>query len=423
MHRLALVLALCACRGARRNQPAPGARDGAAAQQPLGPLVGFAPTRPPEASQPRWRYLARGERPRGGERWRYDLTPREPAGEPATDGRTVFVAAARTLPAGLEEGEVFAFDLLDGTLRWRTPVGGLHGEPLEYADGLVLVDTLAHCASREDDSAGLGLRACRDARPGGLVGLDAQNGRERFRTRAASGLLNARWSILYGGGERWMHEGATTLRALSLPGGTLGARISPPGAVIQGVGAGRDLIAILDAHGATSAARLSPGATRPRWSRTLPWRGSCAPVIAGPLVVLPGFSARGLAGAPRALAHGDGGDRWSASPPPTSVATCAASEGGTLWQVRDNALQGNSLFDGRPRAQRPLPAAPTSDLAVLLDGVFYLSEPRELLGLDVSTGRPSVRLRTDARSVAGLVVWAGHGVAVTGDPGLVIGFD
>lgn len=425
MTRLALIgLLALSCRSRPREAHATDGGANDAAQRPrLGPLVGFAPTRPAASSQPRWRHLARGARPRGGERWRYDLTPREPSGEPATDGRTVFIAAARALPAGLEEGEVFAFDLLDGLLRWHTPVGGLHGEPLEYAEGLVLVDTTAHCASREDDAPGMGTRACRDARPGGVVALDAATGRRRFHTRASSGILNARWTLLHTADTSWIHDGTTALRALSLPSGALGARMTAPGIFLQGVGVGVDLVALIDARGRTAVSRRMPGVPRPRWERAVPWRGSCAPVIAGPLVVLPGFSARGLAGAPRALSTADGGERWTAGAPPTSVETCAAAEEGVLWQVRDNALQGNALFDGRPRAARPLPVAPTSDVSALVDGVFYVSQPRELLGLDVNSGRPSVRLRTDARAVAGLIVWAGRGVALTREPGLVLGFD
>ncbi|MEZ4392584.1 MAG: PQQ-binding-like beta-propeller repeat protein [Polyangiales bacterium] len=425
MRRLALIgLVALSCRARPRQAHAVDAgADDASRRLRLGPLVGFAPTRPAESSQPRWRYLARGARPRGVERWRYDLTPREPSGEPATDGRTVFVAAARALPAGLEEGEVFAFDLLDGSLRWHTPVGGLHGEPLEYAEGLVLIDTTAHCASREDDAPGLGARACRDARPGGVVALDAATGRERFHTRASSGILNARWTMLRTADAHWIHDGATALRGLRLPSGDVGARMHSAGIFLQGVGVGVDLVAVTDARGRTAVSRFMPGVARPRWERAVPWRGSCAPVIAGPLVVLPGFSARGLAGAPRALSTADGGERWTAGAPPTSVETCAASEEGVLWQVRDNALQGNALFDGRARAPRPLAVAPTSDVSALVDGVFYVSQPRELLGLDVSSGRPSVRVRTDARAVAGLIVWAGRGVALTREPGLVLGFD
>ncbi|MFO0625782.1 MAG: hypothetical protein U0325_09225 [Polyangiales bacterium] len=102
--------------------------------------------------------------------------------------------------------------------------------------------------------------------------------------------------------------------------------------------------------------------------------------------------------------------------------TCAAAEEGVLWQIRDNALQG-ALFDGRARSPRALPAAPTSDASALLDGVFYVSQPRALLGVEVSTGGTSVQLRTDARAVAGMILWAGRGVVATREPGLVIGFD
>jgi hypothetical protein len=60
---------------------------------------------------------------------------------------------------------------------------------------------------------------------------------------------------------------------------------------------------------------------------------------------------------------------------------------------------------------------------VLLDGVFYVSQPRALLGVDVNTGNTAVELRTEAQAVEGLVLWAGRGAAVTRAPGLVIGFE
>lgn len=412
------------CRGARRvSSPRDGGADDAPPAAARGPLLGFAPSRAGEGSQPRWRYLARGPRPRGVERWRYDLTPREPSGAPATDGRTVFIAAARPTAEGTDEGEVFAFDLVDGLLRWHTEVGGLHGEPVEFSEGVVLVDTVAHCATREDVAPGTLGRACRDARPGGLVGLDATTGRTLFRTAVSSGMLNAGWTVLRTSLHRWMHDGTSTLRDLALPGGALGARMVMPGTVLQGAAMGDDLLAVVDLRRTTAVQRRTPGMPRARWERMTPWRGSCAPVVAGPLLVLPGFAARGLAGAPRALATLDGADRWTATPPPETVQTCAAAEEGVLWQIRDNTLQGNSLFDGRARSPRALPAAPTSDVSALLDGVFYLSQPRALLGVEVSTGGTSVQLRTDARAVAGVILWAGRGVVVTREPGLVLGFD
>lgn len=420
------LAALCAMGCAGRRRAPPPSSDGptdASAERPRGPLADIAPTRPPESSQPRWRYLARGQRPRGVERWRYDLTPRDASGEPATDGRTVFVAAAHATPEGPTDGEVFAFDLHDGSLRWHTPVGGVHGEPLEIAEGLVLVDTIAHCGTRADDGAGIGVHACRDARPGGVVALDATTGRERFRTTTASGALRARWSLLDTSQSRWMHDGASGLRAVTLPSGAAGPRIPTPGTVLQGVGAGADLVTLVDARRTTLLSRRATGVARPRWERAVPWRGSCAPITLGPLVILPAFSSGNLAGAPRAFGLADGVDRWTGMTPPTEVQTCAAAEGATLWQVRDGSLQGNAAADGRGRAGHALPAAPTSDLAVLLDGVFYVSQPRALLGVDVNTGSAGVSLRTEAQAVEGMVLWAGRGAVVTRQPGLVIGFD
>lgn len=422
------LASLCALACApRRRSSAPsadGAVDVAASPaQPRGPLAAIAPTRPAEGSQPRWRYLARGQRPRGVERWRYDLAPRDAHGEPATDGATVFVAASRITPAGPTDGEVFAFDLLDGTLRWHTPVGGLHGEPVEWVDGLVLVDTIAHCADATEEGASEAVHACRDARPGGLVALDAATGRERFRTTVASGALRARWSLIGAAQSWWMHDGSSGLRAVTLPAGAPGPRIASPGTVLQGIHLGGDVFTLVDARRTTLASRRAAGSARPRWERAIPWRGSCAPIAQGPFLVLPAFSSGNLAGAPRALALVDGTDRWTAAPPPAEVQTCAAAEGATLWQVRDGALHGNGIVDGRAREAHPLPAAPTSDFAVLLDGVFYVSQPRALLGLDVNAGSATLELRTEAQSVEGLVLWAGRGVVVTRRPGLVLGFD
>lgn len=421
---LAALCALgCASRRRATAREADATSDVAPPERPRGPLTDIAPTRPAESSQPRWRHLARGPRPRGVERWRYDLAPRDASGEPATDGRTVYIAAARATPEGPTDGEVFAFDLLDGTLRWHTPVGGIHGEPVELSHGLVLIDTIAHCDGHPEDAPGVGVRTCRDARPGGLVALDATTGRERFRTTTASGALRARWSLIDTSLGRWMHDGPSGLRAVSLPSGAAGQRVVTPGTVVQGVGAGADLVTLVDARRTTLVSRRVVGAARPRWERPIPWRGRCAPITAGPLLVLPAFSSGNLAGAARALVLADGVDRWTGAAPPTEVQTCAASEGATLWQVRDGALQGNEMLDGRARAGHRLPAAPTSDLAVLLDGVFYVSQPRALIGLDVNTGSAAVELRTEAQAVEGMILWAGRGVAVTRRPGLVLGFE
>ncbi len=77
----------------------------------------------------------------------------------------------------------------------------------------------------------------------------------------------------------------------------------------------------------------------------------------------------------------------------------------------------------RRRARWPLASAPTGSLAVVMDGVFYLSAQGRLMGVDVVAGHTSVTVDTAARAVEGLVLWNGRGVAVTQQPGLVIGFD
>ena len=184
-----LALAATGCRHKSRRAEAAQNSDAtpadSAAAEPEGETPAIAPTRAGEGSQPRWRSLTHGPRPRGIERWRYDFTPRTPYGEPATDGRTVFVSAVRREDEGPSDGEVFAFDLRDGTLRWHVPVGGLHGEPVELADGLVLVDTIPHCARRGADTPGVAQRPCAETGRGGLVALDARDGRER----SADGVL------------------------------------------------------------------------------------------------------------------------------------------------------------------------------------------------------------------------------------------
>ncbi len=390
---------------------------------PAGETPAIAPTRPAEGSQPRWRDLTHGVRPRGQERWRYDFTPRTPHGEPATDGRTVFVSAVRMEVEGPTDGEVFAFDLRDGTLRWHAAVGGLHGEPLAMVDGLVLVDTIPHCARRGADTPGVVQRGCMEPGPGGLVALDARDGSVRFRTAFTSESLRARWSGAMVDGAWWMHDGTVALRGARLPTGAPGARLAMPGAVTTLTAIDHDLIYTLDARPATRLAARSPSQPRARWEKALPYRGTCPVVVAGPLLVVPAFASSGVTGAPRAVLRATGADAWSVPSPPHTVEGCGALDGSVYWQVQDLELQGFAVGDGRRRGRWALPSPPTSDLAAALDGVFYVSLPRRLAGIDEADGHMAVEVVTEAAAAEGMVLCAGHGAVVTRDPGLVVGFD
>lgn len=420
-----LALAGLGCRkGARRAHAGDAAsEDGAVAAEPEGETPAIAPTRPAEGSQPRWRSLTHGPRPRGAERWRYDFTPRTPYGEPATDGRTVFVSAARREVEGPTDGEVFAFDLRDGTLRWHVAVGGLHGEPVEFADGMVLVDTIPHCARRGADTPGVPQRPCLETARGGLVALDARDGHERFRTAFSSEALRARWAGALVDGAWWMHDGAGSLRAARLPAGEPGARLTVVGSVTTLASAEHDLFYTVDGRPTTRLVARAPAMPRARWEKVLPYRGTCPVVTTGPVVVVPAFAATGVTGAPRALLRATGADLWTVPAPPRSVEGCGAIDNSVYWQVQDLSLQGFALGDGRRRGRFAVPAAPTSDLAVALDGVFYLSVHGRLTGLDLIDGHVAVNVVTGAAAAEGLVVAAGRGAVATRDPGLVIGFD
>jgi hypothetical protein len=420
-----LALAGLGCRrGSRRAETAgDGAALDGAVVEPEGETPAIAPTRPAEGSQPRWRALTHGPRPRGVERWRYDFTPREPHGEPATDGRTVFVSAVRREPEGPTDGEVFAFDLRDGTLRWHVAVAGLHGEPLELADGLVLVDTIPHCARRGVDTPGVAQRPCLETGRGGLVALDARDGHERFRTTHTSEALRARWSGALLDGAWWMHDGAGALRGVRLPSGEAGPRIALAGAVTTLTSTERDLLYTVDGRPTTRLVARAPSAPRARWEKVLPYRGTCPVVTTGPVVIVPAFAGTGVTGAPRALLRATGADLWTVPAPPRSVESCAAIDNNVFWQVQDLTLQGFALGDGRRRGRFAAPGPLTSDLAVALDGVFYLSVHGRLTGVDLIDGHVAVSVVTEAAAAEGLALWAGHGAVVTRDPGLVIGFD
>jgi outer membrane protein assembly factor BamB len=428
--RLGWMLLALAATGCHRKSPrAEAARgsdatpvDGAAAD-PEGETPAIAPTRPAEGSQPRWRSLTHGPRPRGVERWRYDFTPRAPHGEPATDGRTVFVSAVRREDEGPTEGEVFAFDLRDGTLRWHVAVGGLHGEPLELADGMVLVDTIPHCARRGADTPGVAQRPCMETGPGGLVALDARDGHERFRTAFTSEALRARWSGALVDGAWWMHDGAGSLRSVRLPSGEAGPRIPLMGAVTNLASAEHDLLYTVEARPTTRLITRAPSALRSRWEKVLPYRSSCPVVTTGPMVVVPAFATTGVTGAPRALLRSTGADLWTVPTPPRSVESCGAVDNNVYWQVADLTLQGFALGDGRRRGRFAVPAPLTSDLTVALDGVFYVSVHGRLAGIDLIDGHVAVGVVTEAAAAEGLVLSAGRGAVTTRDPGLLIGFD
>ena len=419
-----VVLALAvACRRSHAPTASSSEPDGAVPEAPVGETPAVAPTRPPEGSQPRWRALTHGPRPRGQERWRYDFTPRTPYGEPSTDGRTVFVSAVRLEVEGPSDGEVFAFDLRDGTLRWHVAVGGLHGEPLEFHDGLVLVDTIPHCARRAPDTPGVAQRGCLEPGRGGLVGLDARDGSERFRTTFSSEALRARWSGVLVDGAWWMHDGTVALRAARLPTGAPGARIPASGTLGSLAAVDHDLFYTVDARPSTRLVARTPTQPRPRWERPLPYRSACPVVAAGPLVVVPAFASSGVTGAPRALLRATGADAWSVPSPPHTVEGCGALDGSVYWQVQDLTLQGFAIGDGRRRGRFALPSTPTSDLAVALDGVFYVSLHHRLAGIDEADGHVAVVVATEAAGAEGMVLSAGHGAVVTRDPGLVVGFD
>jgi outer membrane protein assembly factor BamB len=423
---LALLSATEACRA--RDAPRAEVASDAATAAPESPRAqgasnAIVPVRAAEGSQPRWRSLARGARPRGRERWRMDLTPRQPYGEIATDGITVYIAAVRDEPEGPTDGAVYAFDLDDGTIRWHTALGGLHGEPLELIDGVLVVDTIPHCKRRGPETPGVLTRPCEESGPGAVVGLDAATGRERFRAPVSSDALRARWTAAQIGAAVWVHDGPSALRPLSLPAWGPAARVAAGGAVLNLPALGGDALYTVRApNGATRLVRRGPGVARPRWERALPLHTHCPAVSSGPVTVLPAFQSSAVTGAARALLGADGADLWSA-PAPQRVGTCGAIEGGAFYQVVDDAIVAYRVIDGRQRARLALPVALTSDMAALMDGVLYLSARGRLAGVDLINGHVSVSVDTGATACESAVLWGGRGVVATRDPGLVVGFE
>jgi hypothetical protein len=424
----ALLTALSACRPRARQTSDSGtvsSTPGASADEAAGAgLERALPVRAAEGSQPRWRYLARGPVPRGRERWRVDLTPRQGTGEPATDGRTVYLTAARVEPEGTTDGEVFAIDLHEGTMRWHTPVAGLHGEPVELVDGTVLVDTIPHCATLGAATPGVLMRPCAEGAPGGVVGLDAVTGRVRFRTAASSDTLRARWTAAPVGARVYVHDGPLALRPLTLPVGSIGPRVNTRGAVLHATAVGADLLyTALSPLGATRLVRTAVGATRPVWERPLPLRTHCPPSVVGALVILPAFQSAAVTGAARALHATDASDAWTAASVPQRVGSCGLVEGPSLHQVIDGWIERVGVGDGRTRGRAALTFEPTHDVASLVDGVLYLSARGRLVGVRVSDGATAVSVDSGAEIAEGAVLWGGRGAVVTRDPGLVIGFD
>ncbi len=118
-----------------------------------------------------------------------------------------------------------------------------------------------------------------------------------------------------------------------------------------------------------------------------------------------------------------GTDLWTVPAPPRSVEGCGAIDNNVFWQVADLTLQGFALGDGRRRGRFAVPAPPTSDLTVALDGVFYVSVHGRLAGIDLIDGHVAVSVVTEAAAAEGLALWAGRGAVTTRAPGLLIGFD
>jgi hypothetical protein len=395
----------------------PGERTG-------GGLEAVLPVRAAEGSQPRWRYLAHGPAPRGRVRWRIDLTPRQGSGEPASDGRTLYLTATRIEPEENSDGLVYAVDLFDGTVRWRTPVEGLHGAPVELIDGVVLLDTIPHCVRRAAATPGVPTRPCVESAPGGIVGLDAVTGRVRFRAPASSDTLHARWTATTAGPRTYVHDGPYALRPLTLPTGALGPRVLARGTVLHATALGTDLLfTSASPTGVTRLVRVAHGAIRPVWERELPLRTHCPPLVVGSLVILPAFQSSTVTGAVRALRARDASDAWTAPSVPRSVGTCAMVEGSLVHQVIDGALERIGIGDGHLRGRVPIGFDPSSDFSVLLDGVLYLGARGRLVGLRVNDGAPVLELETSAEGVEGVVLWGGHGGMLTRSPGLVLGFD
>jgi outer membrane protein assembly factor BamB len=422
LRALALVLLALGCRS-RANAPADARvtrRDGATTN--TSSYAGVAlPVQ--SGTQPRWRYLAHGPRPHGTERWRFDLTPRDAWGEPATDGTTVFVTAARGVAEGLTDGELYAFDLRDGTLRWHVPVGGVHDAPVEVFDGTVFVDTIPHCRTFGAYTPGVTLRPCLENAPGGLVAFDASTGQERARIRVAPELQRSLWTVIKHGDSLWTHDGVAGLRAINPVTLALGARIVTGGRVLNLTSNGDDLHYTVESRGTTRLVAHSPHEPRARWERTLPLRSLCPVLTADLWLVLPAFSASNVAGAARGVRPSDGSDLWVASDVPTLAQGCAVIDGAAFDQVIDGAVVASNAGDGHVRGRFSWRGERTSELSVALDGVFYLGLRERLAGIELAHGAEVFSLRTGAVVSGGMVLWGGRGVVVTRQPGLVVGFE
>lgn len=419
---LALALIALGCRS-RANAPTDARvvrRDGVATS--ASSYAGVAlPVQ--SGTQPRWRYLAHGPRPRGTERWRFDLTPRDASGEPATDGTTVFVTAARGVAEGLTDGELYAFDLRDGTLRWHVPVGGVHGAPVEVFDGKVFVDTIPHCRAFGTFTPGVALRPCLENAPGGLIAFDASTGQERARVRVAPELQRSLWTVVRHGDALWTHDGAAGLRAINPATLALGARIATGGRALNLTSNGDELHYTVESRATTRLVARSPHEARARWERALPLRTLCPVLTADSWLVLPAFSAANVAGAARGVRTSDGSDLWVASEVPTLVQGCAVIDGSVFYQVLDGEVVAVGVGDGHPRGKFSWRGERTSELTVALDGVFYLGLRDRLAGVELARGAEVFSLRTGATVSEGVVLWGGRGVVVTRQPGLVVGFE
>ncbi len=420
----ALVIALLAL-GCRSRASAPGdarvvRRDGAVTS--TNSYTGVAlPVQ--SGTQPRWRYLAHGPRPRGTERWRFDLTPRDASGEPATDGTTVFVTAARGVAEGLTDGELYAIDLRDGTVRWHVPVGGVHGAPVEVFDGTVFVDTIPHCRAFGAFTPGVTLRPCLENAPGGLVAFDASTGQERARIRVAPELQRSLWTVVRHGDALWTHDGSAGLRAINPGTLALGQRLATGGRALNLTSNGDELHYTVESRATTRLVARSPHETRARWERVLPLRSLCPVLTADSWLVLPAFSTANVAGAARGVRSSDGSDLWVASEVPTLVQSCAVIDGSAFYQVVDGAIAATGVGDGHLRGRLSWRGELTSEFTVALDGVFYLGLRERLAGVELAHGAEVFSLRTGAAQSEGLVLWGGRGVVVTRQPGLVVGFE
>jgi outer membrane protein assembly factor BamB len=352
--------------------------------------------------------------PRGEARWRFDLHPRNALGAMATDGVTVFVAAARSEPEGVVDGMLYAFDVGDGSIRWHQPLEGLYGAGLELLGGVLLVRVNTSCERRSDAGT------CAQTRPAAVLGLDPANGRERFRTTLSGELPGVRWTAEALGDTVFVQDRPGALRPLLLPAGTLGPpRVVGRGALTSVMADGASLLAVTDGRPVPSLDLVSAEATAPRQTRPVLYRGGCPALRVGVVAALPAFASERVTGAARVWVGTT--PLWTGARVPERVHGCAVVEGTNLWQAQDLALVATDLATGRERARFPLTTAPTSELAVVADRVFYLSVTQRLLGVDLTDGHTTVSVPTGAEAVESLVLWDGRAVVATRGPGLVLG--